>query len=333
MRIFVSGATGSIGAHLVKILSEQGHTIHILVRCLEKAKNLPFPNVKTFKGDITDKESIDKAMKGCVQAYHLAAYAKVWAKDSGKFYKINVEGTVKVLQSALENRVQKVVVTSTGGVFGPSINEIVTEEKIRDIDFLNEYEGSKTFAELKIMKFVNEHDLDVVIVSPTRVYGPFIFGAPSSTTLMIDKYINHSWRIYPGNKEKLGNYIYIEDAALGHILAMEKGRRGQTYILGGENYNYVDFYRILGEVSRVKRKMIEIPVWVQKAVAWGYLLRAEWFGIEPDIAPKWIPKGQYDWAVSSQKAIKELGLPVTPLDEGLKKTVAYVQSLLKNQSL
>ena len=96
---------------------------------------------------------------------------------------------------------QKVVVTSTGGVFGPSINEIVTEEKIRDIDFLNEYEGSKTFAELKIMKFVNEHDLDVVIVSPTRVYGPFIFGFPSSTTLMIDKYINHSCRIYPGNKE------------------------------------------------------------------------------------------------------------------------------------
>ena len=327
MKIFVSGATGSIGAHLVKMLSNRGDSVHILVRSLDKAKNLSFPSINIFKGDIMDKDSIDRAMKGCDQAYHLAAYAKVWAKDSGKFYRVNVAGTVNVLQSALENHVQKVVVTSTGGVLGPSITGIVTEEKIRDIDFFNEYEGSKTYAESRIKDFVSSHDLNIVIVSPTRVYGPFIFGAPSSTTLMVDKYINHNWRIYPGDSEKLGNYIYIEDAALGHILAMEKGRKGQTYILGGENYNYIDFYRILGKVSGVKRRMVKVPLWVQKGVAWAYLIRAEWFGKEPYITPKWIPKGEYDWEVSSEKSIRELGLPVTPLEEGLRKTVAYVQTL------
>jgi nucleoside-diphosphate-sugar epimerase len=327
MKIMVTGSTGSIGAHLVKMLSDQGHTVHILVRSLEKAKNLPYKNIVPFQGDITDKKSIDTAIKGCQQVYHLAAFAKVWARDTGTFYKINVEGTVNILQSAVENNIEKVVLTSTGGVFGPSLNGIVTEEKIRDIDFFNEYEGSKTFAESRIKDFVNLHKLNVVIVSPTRVYGPFIFGEPSSTTLMIDQFVNHGWRFYPGTGKELGNYAYIEDVAIGHILAMEKGQKGHTYILGGENCDYVSFYRMLGKIAGIKRKMLRIPLWVQFFIARFQLFLAEQFGKEPMITPKWIAKGKYNWEVSSEKAVRELGLPVTPLEEGLKKTVEYVKSL------
>jgi nucleoside-diphosphate-sugar epimerase len=327
MKVFVTGSTGSIGAHLVKILSEKGHTIHILVRSLEKAQNLPFKNIVPFRGDILDKKSIDAALEGCQQVYHLAAFAKVWAKDTGTFYKINVEGTVNVLRSAVEHKVEKVVVTSTGGVFGPSLKGIVTEEKIRDIDFFNEYEGSKTFAESRVKDFVNIHGLDVVIVSPTRVYGPFIFGEPSSTTLMIDQFVNHGWRFYPGTGKEIGNYAYIEDVALGHILAMEKGQKGQTYILGGVNCDYITFYKKLADVSGIKRRMLRIPLWFQMAIARFQLFLAERFGKEPMITPKWIAKGKYNWEVSSERAIRELGLPVTPLEEGLRKTVEYVKSI------
>ena len=331
MKIFVSGSTGSIGAHLVKMLSERGHTVHILVRSMEKAKNIAFNNVIPFKGDITDKVSVDKAMLGCQQAYHVAALAKVWAKDTGEFYKVNVKGTENVLQSAVEHNVERVVVTSTAGVLGPSLKGIITEEKIRDIDFFNEYEGSKSMAESRIKDFVNIHNLDVVIVSPTRVYGPFIFGAPSSTTLLIDKYVNDAWRIYPGTGKELGNYVYIEDVALGHILAMEKGRKGHTYLLGGKNYDYVTFYDKLGEVAGIKRKMFTVPLWIQVAFAKIQLFQAEWFSKEPMITPKWIAKGRYNWELSSEKAISELGLPVTPFEEGLKKTVDYVRSLRKKE--
>jgi len=329
MKIFVSGSTGSIGAHLVKMLSDRGHTTHVLVRSLEKAKNLTFANVIPFKGDITDKKSVDKAMKGCRQAYHVAAFASVWAKDTGKFYKINVGGTVNVLQSAVDYNVEKVVVTSTAGVLGPSLHGVITEEKIRDIDIFNEYEGSKVMAESMIKDFVNIHDLDVVIVSPTRVYGPFIFGTPSSTTLLVDKYVNHSWRFYPGTGKELGNYAYIEDVALGHILAMEKGRKGHTYLLGGENFDYVTFYNKLGNVTGIKRKMFKVPIWVQMTFAGYQLFMAEWFGETPMITPKWIAKGRYNWELSPEKAIRELGLTITPIDEGLRKTVEYVRSLRK----
>lgn len=326
MKIFLSGGTGSIGSHLVKVLSEKGYTIHALVRSLEKAESIRFPNVFFFEGDITNKASVDLAMEGCEQAYHLSAYAKVWAKNTGTFYKVNVEGTVNILKSAYEKGVKKIVVTSTAGVFGPSINGIITEEKIRDIDFFNEYEGSKALAESRVKDFVNFFDLNVVIVSPTRVYGPLLFGAPNSTTLLIDKFVNHNWAIYPGNSKKLGNYVYIEDVVEGHILAMEKGRKGHTYLLGGENHDYFTFFELMKEISGIKRKLYTIPIWLQKSYAYLILKQAEILGKEPMVTPKWIPKGELDWEVSSQKAFQELGMPVTSLREGLSKTIEYLQS-------
>lgn len=329
MKIFITGATGSIGAHLVKMLSERGHTCHVLVRSLAKAELLDFPNVVAFQGDITDPRSIDKAMQGCQQAYHLAALAKVWAKDSGIFYRINVDGTVNVLEAAVKHQLDRVVVCSTGGVFGPSIHAVVKEDKARDIDIFNEYEGSKAMAESRVKDFVIEHDLDVVIVSPTRVYGPFLFGEPSSTTLMVDKFVNEGWRIYPGTGHELGNYVYIEDVALGHILAMEKGRKGHTYILGGDNYDYFQFYKLLGEAAGIQRKMFTIPMGLQVFFAKIQLFMAEYLGKEPMITPKWIAKAKYHWEVSPAKAVKELGLPITPIAEGLKKTVAYVRARKK----
>ncbi len=325
MKIFVSGATGSIGAHLVKMLSERGHTVHALVRSMEKARNLSFENVFPFQGDITDKSSVDAAMKNCEQAYHVAAYAEVWAKDSGIFYDINVGGTVNVMQSALEHDIKRVVFTSTAGIFGPSLNGIITEEKIRDVDLFNEYEGSKLMAESVVKDFVNLHDLDVVIISPTRVYGPFLFGEPSSTTLMIDKFVNGGWRLYPGDGTGIGNYVYIEDVALAHILAMEKGKKGETYLIGGENYDYITFFKMMGEIAGIKRKMFKIPMWEQLIFARLELFFAIWFNKKPEVTPKWIVRGKYHYELSPAKAVRELGLPITPIEEGLKKSVEWVR--------
>lgn len=327
MKVFVSGATGSIGAHLTKMLSERGYITHALVRSMEKAKNLAFDNVVLFQGDITDKKSVDAAMKGCEQAYHVAAYAEVWAKDTEVFYDINVGGTKNVMQSALEHQVKKVVFTSTAGIFGPSINGMITEEKIRDIDLFNEYEGSKLMAESLVKDFINLKGLDVVIVSPTRVYGPFLFGEPSSTTLVIHKYINEGWRMYPGDGTGIGNYVYIEDVALGHILAMEKGKTGETYLLGGDNFSYVEFFNMIGEISGIRRKMIKIPMWAQMSFARMQLFMALRFGRLPDVTPKWIVRGKYHYELSPEKAIRELGLPVTPIKEGLEKSIEWVRGL------
>jgi len=325
MKIFVSGATGHVGSHLVKKLAESGHTVHALVRSAEKAKSIQFENVVLFEGDITNLASVDTAMAGCDQVYHLAAMAKVWSKNSGDFYTANVGGTVHVLESALKHKVDRVVFTSSAGVLGPSIKGVVTESKIRDLDFFNEYEGSKSMAEAKVSEYIIVHGMDIVTVSPTRIYGPFLFGTPQAATLLIDKYVNGKWRIYPGTGKEIGNYIFIDDVIAGHILAMEKGEKGHNYILGGENHSYISLYEKLGTIAGIQRKMIRLPLWIQVRFAKIQLFLADRFGKEPMITPKWIAKAKFHWEVSPQKAVDELNVPVTPFDEGLKQTIAHLR--------
>ncbi len=326
MKVFISGGTGSIGAHLVKMLSEKGYTIHVLARNMDKVKLLDFPGVVGFKGDILDAESVDKAMEGCDQAYHLAAMAKVWARNTGDFYDMNVQGTKNVLDAAMKHGVKRIVCTSTAGVLGPSISGEVTEDKVRNKDFFNEYEGSKAAAESKIKDYVIQHGLDVVIVSPTRVYGPFLFGESSSITLMIDKYINKSWRLYPGTGREVGNYVYIEDVALGHILAMEKGKKGHTYILGGNNYSFVEFFGMIRELSGVNVKLWVIPHWAQVLFGKIQVFKGKYLGGEPLITPKWLAKGKYNWVVDVSKAKNELGLPITDVKTGIQNTIDAIRA-------
>jgi len=319
MKYFVTGASGYIGAHLVKSLVSKGHEVHALCRSEKKASALPEES-KVFYGDILEEEKIRKGMEGCDYVFHLAAFAKVWAKDSGRFYSINVTGTRLVLEAAKELDIKRVVVVSTAGVYGASFDGLIDEDFVRRKDFFNEYEGSKTLAESWVKDYVSE-GLDVVIVSPTRVYGPYLSGKPDSVSLMIEKYVTGKWRFLPGPPDRIGNYVYVEDVVKGMELALKKGKRGRTYILGGENHSYHEFFRILSDVSGIRRKMFQIPITVSYIFAWIQLQSARLFGVEPLITPKWVPKAKYHWAVSSARAEKELGYQITSLSEGISKTV------------
>lgn len=328
MKIFVTGATGYIGAYLVKKLAEQGHTVHALVRSPEKAKNISHSNIIFFKGDILDKVSVEKAMEGCEQVFHLAAFARVWAKDSKIFFDMNVLATNYILDAAKKFGVKKMVVTSSAGVFGPSLSGTITEKTAREIDFFNEYESSKALSESIIKDYVI-NGLDVVIVSPTRVYGPYLFGKTEAITNLIEKFVLGKWRFIPGDGKKTGNYVFVDDVIQGHLLAMEKGRKGETYIIGGrENHDYNQFFGEIAKHSGIKRRMIHLPMGLQMTFARIQLIKT-WFGIEPPIVPKWINKGKYDWHVTPQKAIDELGLKPHSLEDGIKKTVNWLQSKQK----
>lgn len=323
MSIFITGGTGYIGAHLLKKLTDAGEKIHVLVRSEKKATNIKHPNVAIFEGDIMNKDSIRDAMQGCNKVYHLAAFAKVWAKDPKIYFDINITATVNILEVAQEIGVSKVIVTSTAGVYGASVSDDITETYVRDFDFFNEYESSKAISESRIKDFVIA-GLDVSIVSPTRVYGPYLFGQPQSVTQLIHKYVKGNWRIIPGDGTKIGNYVFVDDVIDGHILAMEKGQKGHTYILGGENHDYNSFFKILANESGIHRKMIKLPIGFQMLFSRIQLMKIP-FGGTPLITPKWIAKGKYDWKVDANKAINELGLKITSLQEGVKKTIDWVE--------
>lgn len=325
MKIFITGATSSIGLYLVKFLLEEGNTLNLLVRKNKSHLFLDNPKINLFLGDLNDIDILRSAMKDCDQVYHLAAIAKVWLKDPNKFFNVNLNGTINILNIASETKVKKIVITSTAGTYGPSLNGVINENKIRELDFFNEYESSKALSELKVKEFVIEKNMDIIIVSPTRVYGPLLDGKPNSTNLLIDKFLNGFWRFLPGSGTEIGNYVYIEDVAKGHILAMKYGERGQTYILGGENCSYIKFFQLLKNYSGIKRRMIRMPFTIQKVFAIIQLFLAEKLGMEPNITPKWLAKGVYNWEVSSHKAITKLNYKVTPLEKGIKETVLYFQ--------
>ena len=329
MKYLVTGATGYIGAHLVKKLVAEGHTVHAIVRNVKKAELIKQEGVKIFEGSFCDSKAMKLAVAGCDGVYHLGGNAAIWEKDVKRYFDVNVEGTKTVLEVAMDAGVKRVVFTSSAGVLGPSISRVVTEDKSRDLDFFNEYESSKALAESLVKTMVTEQGVDAVIVSPTRVYGPYLFGKPASVTLLIDKFVKGNWRIIPGDGSKLGNYVYVDDVVHGHMLAMEKGAKGATYILGGENHSYNNFFKLLKEVSGRNPWMLKMPIPAQMWFARFTYLAARIRSRVPVLTTKWVRRGNYHWEVSPEKSVKDLGLKITPLKEGLIKTVLWSEELYK----
>lgn len=325
MKVFITGATSTIGNHLVNLLTLEGITLHLLVRDIKKASYFNQNNIKLFQGDIDSEEALIQAMSGCTHVFHLAALTRVWEKNPSRYYKVNVGGTLNVLKVAKSLGISRVVITSSAGGYGPSINSVVTEEKVREIGFFNDYECSKVLCELKAKEFSIAENLDVVIVSPTRVYGPTLDAEVSSITLLFDQYVNHSWRLIPGDGQEVGNYAYIEDVAYGHLLAMRHGKSGESYILGGHNITYNTFFRILAEQSNIRRKMIHAPFFLQNAYARLELFKARYISGVAKITPQWLAKGKYHWEADCSKAINALGYQVTPMEEAFSNTITFLK--------
>ncbi len=331
MKIFITGATGFIGSKLALQLANQGHKVHAIYRSQVKTEVIKHPNILTYKGDLYDAQSIETAMDGCKFVFHVAAYAKTWAKQRDTFYQYNVVGTQNVLDCAVKLGVQKVVVTSTAGVFSPSNQSPVAEDTPRTIPFFNDYESSKAQAEEMIKGYVKK-GLYVVIVNPPRVYGPGILSDSNAVTKMIMLYAKGKFRILPGDGKSIGNYVFVDDVVNGHILAMEKGRNGERYILGGENHSYSDFFQVESQIIGKKYFQFKLPISVMLFISGAMTLAARWFGITPLITPNWVRKYLYNWELTSQKAIDELGYTITPLSEGISKTIEWM-NLNNNESI
>ena len=323
MNIFITGATGFIGQHLAKRLADEGHIIHAIYRSFEKTKSLIHGNVRWFKGDIMDVESLEIAMKGCVQVYHLAAYAVVWEKNPDDFEKYNVQGTINVIETAVKSGINDIVVTSTAGVFGPSIKSVIDENSISSVLYFTGYEKSKAESE-KIIEPYSKNGLRIIIVNPTRVYGPGILNESNSVTKMIKKYIKGKWHILPGNGKSIGNYAFIDDVVNGHILAMQKGRTGERYILGGENVSYKEFFNNINKITGKKHFLLKTPLILMLGFAKLLILFNRLFGIRPLITPAHVRKFNCNWETNIFKSKKELGYLITSFNEGLKKTIYWV---------
>jgi farnesol dehydrogenase len=322
---FVTGATGFIGTKLVAELVQHGHRVHALTRSTSNTDGLTHEAVTLVQGDILDRASLEKGMQGCDQVYHLAAYAKNWARDPKVFFDQNVAGMRNVLAAAKAAGVERVVFTSTIVVLGPTAPGVVGDETMPRMTqrYFTEYEESKTVAEQEALKLAAD-GFPLVIVNPTRVYGPGKLTEGNSVTLMIDMYDRGNVPVLLNQGKDVGNYVLVDDLVQGHILAMEKGRQGERYILGGENASLKEFFALVDDVSGKKHFQMSLPPTIAHVYGVIEKKKAEWLRMYPQITPGWVETFLQDWKYASAKAERELGYTITPLREGIRRTYEWL---------
>lgn len=322
MKILVTGAGGFIASKLALKLAESGCNVRALYRS-KTNPDLQHPTIELFKGDILDRTILEKACEGCEKIFHVAALANNWAKNPKQFYDVNVTGTENVIEAGKKAGVKKIVVTSTAGTIGPSSGEIPITEK-QNSTLFGHYEKSKKKSEEKIVEYV-EKGMDIVMVNPTRVFGPGEMSKSNAVTKIIHKYIEKKWKFIPGNGENTGNYVFVDDVVNGHILAMEKGKAGERYILGGHNLSFNEFINIVSEVSGIKNNLTSVPLGIIGIIGLAEDLAANIFGREPQITFAWVKKYQANWTTSTEKAERELGFTKTPIKDAVQKTVDWLR--------
>lgn len=327
MRCFVTGATGFIGSGLAAALVARGDETRCLVRPNNVLTFTGSEKVVRVTGDLEDLTALEQGALGCDIVFHLAAWARPWSRDPRLPYRINVQGTVNVLDTACRLGVRRAVLTSTAGVFGPAIGDRVMDENSPCMEPLTtEYERTKAEAESRAKEFL-KRGLEVVTVNPTRVYGPGPVGESNSLTKIIRSYNRGKWRIIPGDGTGTGNYVFVNDVVRGHIQAALKGRSGERYILGGENKSWSGFFETLARVTGKKQSMVKLPVAAMLAASSLLEMQAAITGIAPKITPAFIRKYSHQFLFTSEKAVRELGYEITPLETGLRQTVDWLKTL------
>lgn len=324
MKYLLTGATGYIGTQLAQRLAAQGHTVHALYRSESKLGNLnQVENIHFFKGDILDVKSLELAVEGCDAVFHVAAFAKPWHKDPQTFFRLNVKGAENVFQTAKRAGVKRVVFTSTAGVISPSDGTPSDENTARTIPLSTLYEKSKAEAE-ELAKSLNSSEMEIVTVNPSRVYGPGLLSDSNGVTRMVKLYLEGKFRFLPGDGRSIGNYVFIWDVVDGHLQAMEHGRGGERYILGGDNASFREFFDLLAKVSGKKVRLFKLPIPLMNMAAQAMEWRANWTGAPPLITPPFVKKYSYNWDLSSAKAEMELGYQPKNLEQGLAETVDWL---------
>ena len=326
-RTLVTGATGFVGFHVAQQLAARGERVRLLARPGSRRDNitaLPADLVEPVSGDLTDAASLARAVQGCDTIYHVAADYRLWSRNPGDLYRANVEGTRNLLAAALEAGVQRVVYTSTVGALGiprdGSPGSEVTPVSIRDM--IGHYKRSKFLAEEEARLFA-ARGLPIVIVNPSTPVGENDI-KPTPTGRIIVDFLN---RKLPAYVDTGLNLIDVRDVAAGILLAREHGRTGERYILGNRNIALGHMLQMLEQVTGLAAPKVRLPY----AVAWcavgaENLFATRLLGRTPVHPFEGVKMARHKMYFDASKAIRELGLPQSPVEHALSRAVAWFRA-------
>lgn len=323
MKTFVTGATGFIGASIVRELLKDGRDVRVLARPTSNLSNLKGLDVEIWKGDLLDISGLRNGLKGCDVLYHAAADYRLWTRKPDEMYRANVGGTVAVLEAALQSAVSRVVYTSSVGTLGNPGNGMPGNEEtnVTLADMVGPYKKSKFLAEREAEKFV-ARGLPLVIVNPSTPVGPWDI-KPTPTGKIIVDFLN---RKMPAYLDTGLNLIAVEECARGHILAEHKGRPGHKYILGNANLSLRDIFGMLQHITGIRAPQVRLPYVPVLMAAWVNEGFSRITGREPLIPLAGVRMAAHHMYFDSGRAVRELGLPQTPVMEALERAVEWFRT-------
>lgn len=320
MKTVVTGATGFIGSHIVRLLCADGRNVRVVVRSGSDISNLSGLNVEIVTADLLDHKSLNAALKGCSVLYHAAADYRLWTLNPKDMYRINVEGTKAILDSALRHNFSKVVYTSSVGTLGNPGNGTPGNEEtsVSFSDMVGDYKKSKFLAEREAEKFIAK-GLPLVIVNPSTPVGSYDI-KPTPTGKIIVDFLN---RAMPAYLDTGLNIIAVEDCARGHILAEQRGIVGKKYILGNSNMTLKDIFSLLAEITGIKAPKIRLPYAPILLAAYLNEGLSKLTGKEPRIPLAGVQMAAKFMYFDPSLAIHELGLPQSSIKQALSQAVAW----------
>ncbi|MBF0877600.1 NAD-dependent epimerase/dehydratase family protein [Gluconobacter cerevisiae] len=317
----VTGATGFVGSAVARVLEERGHRLRLFVRPTSDRSNIAELDAEIVVGDLADPDTLAPALKNVKTLFHVAADYRLWVPDPETMMKANVEGTRNLMLAALEAGVEKIIYCSSVAALGLCKNGESADENtpVTESQVIGIYKLSKYRAEQEVLRLIREKNLPAIIVNPSTPVGPRDIKPTPTGQMVLDCASGNM----PAYVETGLNIVHVDDVAEGHALALERGKIGEKYILGGENIMLGDLFRMVSQIAGVK------PPGIKLKQSWLYpvALVSEWlargFGIEPRVTRETLAMSKKLMFFSSDKARKELGYTPRPARDAVTDAIVW----------
>jgi dihydroflavonol-4-reductase len=326
MKCFVTGGSGFIGANLIHELNARGHEVRALLRAKSDRRGLEGATYEAIEGDVLDPDSIARGLEGCDWCFHVAASYHLWLRDYKPMYAANVEGTRNVLTAAAQARCKRIIYTSTVGCIGLPTEQFgiltPTDETAActEAQMSNHYKRSKWQAEQVALELARQGK-PIVIVNPTAPVGPRDV-KPTPTGQFIVDFLR---RKMPAFLDTGLNWVHVRDVAIGHILAAERGRQGERYILGNADGNWTmqEALQQLQDITGIPAPKTRVPYALAYTAALANEALSAITGQPPKAPLAGVRMAKYKMFFNPAKAIRDLGLPQTPTRQALSDAVDW----------
>jgi dihydroflavonol-4-reductase len=321
MTTLVTGATGFVGSAVARALAARGHPLRLLVRPSSDRRNLAGLDAEVVTGDLTDPDSLVRAAAGCRYVFHVAADYRVWVPDPDAMLRANVDGAVAMVRAAAQAGAERIVHCSSVAALGQIGDGTPADENTptHEGDFVGVYKRSKYLAERAVLDLARRESLPVVVVNPAAPVGPRDIKPTPTGKMILDAAAGRM----PAYIDTGLNIVHVDDVAEGHVLAMEKGRVGERYVLGGDNMALKDILTLVAEVAHRRPPLFRVPEAAVWPVAFVMEKLADITGIAPMVTRDHLKMARKKMFFSSAKAVAELGYRPRPVRIAVEDAVAW----------